>query len=101
MKTASSGNDAPVVTPVPSAAAGAKPTAVLVEQLPREAGWLLVTAGIVGLAVPGVLGTPFLLAGAVILAPGGSKLVSRWAGRSTMRQVSRFLDDLERRYPRR
>jgi len=97
MKTASSGNDAPA----PSAAAGAESTAVLVEQLPREAGWLLITAGIVGLVVPGVLGAPFLLAGAVILAPGGSKLLSRWAGRSTMRQVSRFLDDLERRYPRR
>jgi len=51
--------------------------------------------------VPGVLGTPFLLAGAGILAPGGSQLVSRWVGRSTMRQVGRFLDDLERRYPRR
>jgi len=101
MKTASSGDDAPVLAAAPSASAGAEPTAVLVEQLPREAGWLLMTAGIVGLVVPGVLGTPFLLAGAVILAPGGSQLVSRWAGRSTMRQVRRFLDDLERRYPRR
>jgi len=101
MKTASSSNNAPVVAPPGSAAAGAEPLAVRIEQLPREAGWLLITADIVGLVVPGVLGTPFLLAGAVILAPGGSKLVSRWAGRSTMRQVSRFLDDLERRYPRR
>ena len=100
MKTASSSNNAPVVAPPGSAAAGAELLAVRIEQLPREAGWLLITAGIVGLVVPGVLGTPFLLAGAVILAPGGSKLVSRWAGRSTMRQVSRFLDDLERRYPR-
>jgi len=89
MKTASSSNNAPVVAPPGSAAAGAEPLAVRIEQLPREAGWLLITAGIVGLVV------------AVILAPGGSKLVSRWAGRSTMRQVSRFLDDLERRYPRR
>ena len=70
-------------------------------QLPKEAGWLLITAGVVGLAVPGILGTPFLLAGAIVLAPGGSKLLSRWVGRSAMRQVSRFLDDLERRYPRR
>jgi hypothetical protein len=72
-----------------------------VEQLPKEAGWLLITAGVVGLAVPGVLGTPFLLAGAVVLVPGGSKLLSRWAGRSAMRQIGRFLDDLGRRYPRR
>jgi len=51
--------------------------------------------------VPGVLGTPFLLAGAVVLVPGGSKLLSRWAGRSAMRQIGRFLDDLGRRYPHR
>ena len=97
MKTASSGNDAPA----PSAAAGAESTAVLVEQLPREAGWLLITAGVVGLVVPGVLGTPFLLAGAAVLTPGGSKFLSRWAGHSATRQIGRFLDDLERRYPRR
>jgi hypothetical protein len=77
-------------------------------QLPKEAGWLLITAGVVGLAVPGILGTPFLLAGAVVVVPGGPKLLSRWVGRhpprivhSAMRQISRFIDDLERRYPRR
>jgi len=51
--------------------------------------------------VPGVVGTPFLLAGAVVLAPGGSKLLARWAPRSATRQLGRFLDDLERRFPRR
>jgi hypothetical protein len=78
-----------------------------VEQLPRGAGWLLITAGVAGLVVPGVPGTPFLLAGAIVLTPGGSRLLSRWVGRnppefvrSAMRQISRFLDDLERRYPR-
>ena len=78
-----------------------------VEQLPRGAGWLLITAGVVGLVVPGVPGAPFLLAGAILLTPGGSMLLSRWAGRnppkfvrSAMRPISRFLDDLERRYPR-
>jgi hypothetical protein len=74
-------------------------TPVRVDELPKEAGWLLITAGVVGLVVPGVLGTPFLLAGAVVLAPGGSRLLSRWAGHSAMRQIGRFLDDLERRYP--
>ncbi len=82
-------------------------TVLVVEQLPREVGWLLISAGMVGVVVPGVLGTPFLLAGAIVLAPGGSKLLSRWAGRnppkfvrSAMGQIGRFLDDLERRYPR-
>ena len=43
-------------------------TPVRIEGLPREAGWLLITAGVVGLVVPGMLGTPFLLAGAFVLA---------------------------------
>jgi hypothetical protein len=81
---------------------------VRLEQLPKDVGWLLVTAGVVGLAVPGMPGTPFLLAGGLILAPGGSNLLAHWRGRqppkfveSAMRQLGRFLDDLERRYPRR
>jgi hypothetical protein len=100
MKKVFSGNAAPVSEPAQDESAFHELAAVRVEQLPKEAGWLLITAGVVGLVVPGVLGTPFLLAGAVVLAPGGSKLLSRWAGHSAMRQVSRFLDDLERRYPR-
>jgi hypothetical protein len=79
-----------------------------VEHLPKEAGWALITAGMVGLVVPGIIGTPFLLAGAFVIAPGGPKLLSRWAGRNppkfarfAMRQIGRFLNDLERRYPRR
>jgi hypothetical protein len=78
-----------------------KLTAIRVERLPKDAGWLLITAGIVGLVVPGVFGAPFLLAGALVLAPGGTKLLSRWVGHSGMRQIGRFLDNLERRYPRR
>jgi len=79
-----------------------------VENLPREAGWLLVTAGVIGVIAPGVVGAPLLLAGAVVLAPGGPRLLSRWAGRkprkrvhAALRQICRMLDDLERRYPRR
>ena len=101
MKRASSGKATPVSEPAQDESAFHELTPVRVEQLPKEAGWLLITAGVVGLVVPGVLGTPFLLAGAVVLVPGGSKLLSRWAGHSAMRQVGRFLDDLERRYPRR
>jgi hypothetical protein len=81
-------------------------TVLRVEHLPREAGWMLVTAGVVGLIVPGVIGTPFLFAGVFVLVPGGPRLLSRWAGRNppkfvhtAMRQISRFLDNLERRYP--
>jgi hypothetical protein len=83
-------------------------TTLLIENLPREAGWVLVTAGVVGLIVPGIMGAPFLLAGAVVLTPGGSRRLSRWVGHkppklvhSAVRKISRFLDNLERRYPRR
>jgi hypothetical protein len=78
-----------------------------VEQLPRGAGWLLITAGVVGVVVPVVPGAPFLLAGAILLTPGGSRFLVRWVGRnppkfvrSAMRPINRFLVDLERRYPR-
>jgi len=101
MRRAPSDNAAPVFEPARDESAFHELTPVRVEELPKETGWLLITAGVVGLVVPGVPGTPFLLAGAVVLAPGGSKLLSRWAGHSTMRQIGRFLDDLERRYPRR
>jgi hypothetical protein len=84
-----------------------QPRVLRVEQLPTGAGWLLITAGVVGLVVPVVPGMPFLLTGAILLTPGGSRLLVRWVGRnppkfvrSMMRPISRFLDDLERRDPR-
>jgi hypothetical protein len=101
----------PAVTARPLAAEMAQDdeqTVLRFTRLPKEAGWFLITAGVVGLVVPGILGTPFLLAGAVVVASGGPKLLSRWVGRnppkivhSAMRQINRFIDDLERRYPRR
>lgn len=78
-----------------------------VGRLKHDVGWVLITAGIVGLIVPGVLGTPFLLLGALALWPGNRERVERWRkGHSpkffhgSMKQINRFLDDLERRYPR-
>ena len=78
-----------------------------VEHLNRGAGWALITAGIVGMVVPGVLGTPFLIMGALVLWPGSRKKVEHWRqGHSpklfhgAMKQINRFLDDLEKRYPR-
>ena len=78
-----------------------------VEHLDHGVGWVLVSAGLIGMVVPGVLGTPFLLMGALALWPGNRKTVERWRkGHSpkmfhgSMKQINRFLDDLERRYPR-
>ena len=78
-----------------------------VGHLKHDVGWVLVTAGIVGLILPGVLGTPFLIMGAFALWPGNRKRMEHWRqGHSPkffhggMKQINRFLDDLERRYPR-
>ena len=79
---------------------------IRLDRLTTEVGWLLVTAGVIGVIMPGIPGMPFLLVGALVVTPGGSKLLSRWAGNKpprfvngAMKQLGRFLDDLERRYP--
>ena len=83
-------------------------TAQRIQKLPHDVGWLLITAGVMGLIVPGVIGTPFLALGGLMLWPRSSHRAERWlAGHSpkpfkgSMRQINRFLDDLERRYPMR
>jgi hypothetical protein len=77
------------------------------DTLTTEVGWLLVTAGVIGVIAPGIPGTPFLIVGVLVITPGGTKLLSRWVGKNPprivkagMKHVGRFLDDLERRYPR-
>jgi hypothetical protein len=79
-----------------------------VEKLPRDVGWLLITAGLVGVVVPGVLGVPFLVLGGLVLMPLTSQRAEQWLGghspkmfEGSVRQINRFLDDLDRRYPRR
>ena len=74
--------------------------------MPRDAGWLLVTAGLMGEIAPGVIGTPFWAMGTMILCPRMEKRVESWLDvrspklfRGGMRQIGQFLDDLERRYP--
>ncbi|MFO1419053.1 MAG: hypothetical protein U1E83_10340 [Methylotetracoccus sp.] len=82
-------------------------TAKRMQALPQDVGWLLVTAGAVGVVMPGVLGLPFLVLGGLILWPKTNRRAERWLEghapklfQGSMRQISRFLDDLERRYPR-
>ena len=82
-------------------------TVLHLDTLTTEVGWLLVTAGVIGVIAPGIPGTPFLIVGVLVITPGGTKLLSRWVGKNPprivkagMKQIGRFLDDLERRYPR-
>jgi len=94
-------------SPVMVCAADDEAVVQRVEHLNHSVGWVLISAGIIGLVVPGVLGTPFLIMGGLALWPGNHKRVERWRqGHSpkrfhgAMKQINRFLDDLEKRYPR-
>jgi hypothetical protein len=78
-----------------------------ITNLPRDVGWMMVYVGVLGVILPGLPGAPFLIAGAAVLAPGGPQLLTRWAKRrpkgavhTGLKHINRWLDDLERRYPR-
>ena len=78
----------------------------LIGNLPKEVGVLLIIAGIGGLLLPGPIGSPFLLLGSVTLWPTAfGKLEAAFRNRfpklhrKGMRQIKRFLADLDRRYP--
>lgn len=78
------------------------------QRLPREMGVMLVTVGVLGLVLPGMVGTPFLLTGGLLLWPRGFRGVDRWLRKRCprlhdqgMTQLIRYLDDMERRYPSR
>ncbi|NCX97739.1 MAG: hypothetical protein EBX35_03965 [Planctomycetia bacterium] len=75
-------------------------------RVPREVGVLLVTIGVIGLVLPGLMGTPALLAGGLLLWPKGFRSANDWLGRRCpkihaqgLEQLVRYLDDMERRYP--
>jgi hypothetical protein len=75
--------------------------------LPAEVGAVLVTVGIGGLILPGPFGTPFILAGGLVLAPRYFHRAELWVQknlpnvhRAGRRRLDRFIDDFEKRYPR-
>jgi Putative transmembrane protein (PGPGW) len=91
--------DAPTPAPEPEAPAN------LTTTLPKELGVMLVSAGIIGVVLPGP-GTPVLVAGGLILWPEAFGRVERWfqkrfpeTHRMGVGHINRFLTDLERRYP--
>jgi hypothetical protein len=78
-----------------------------IANVPRDVGWLMISVGVIGVILPGIIGTPFLVAGVAVLAPGGPQLLTDWVRRNPkaatlvgLKQMGRWLDDLERRYPR-
>jgi hypothetical protein len=76
-----------------------------IKDLPREVGAMLVSVGVLGVVLPGMMGAPAIIAGGLVLWPGTFGKFESWFQRrypemhkQGMRQVSRYLDDLERRY---
>jgi hypothetical protein len=77
-----------------------------IRQLPPEVGAVLITVGVAGIILPGPIGTPLLLAGGLALMPSVFGRLERWFERRFpkahyhgMRNVDRFIDDLEKRFP--
>jgi hypothetical protein len=77
-----------------------------IQRLPPEVGAVLVAVGIAGMILPGPVGTPLLLAGGLALMPAVFGRAERWFEKRFpnlhwhgMKNVNRFIDDLERRFP--
>jgi hypothetical protein len=87
-------------------AANDESTVRRIKDLPKEFGVMLVSVGVLGVVLPGVMGVPALVAGGLVLWPGNFRGLDEWLRRRNpglyhrgMEQLGRFLDDLERRYP--
>ncbi len=106
-------NVAPITaSPAPAAPrgtelAGDATPARSLEQLPSEVGAMLVSVGALGVVLPGMAGAPALVMGGMVLWPKTFAPVDRWLQRRFpdthnlgMKQIARYLDDLDRRFPR-
>ncbi len=78
-----------------------------IKDLPKEVGVMLMTVGVLGLVLPGVVGTPAAIAGGLVLWPRAFGKIENWFERKfpethkhSLYQINRFLDDLDARYPR-
>jgi hypothetical protein len=89
----------------PASAPAPEPPIALAVTPSKDLGLMLVSAGIIGVVLPGP-GAPALVAGGLMLWPGAFGKVERWfhrrfpeAHRKGIGHINRFLSDLERRYP--
>lgn len=78
----------------------------LLGKLPPEIGTMLIAIGIAGILLPGPIGTPMLIAGALVywpktFAPLERSFAKRCPGihREGVIQIKRFISDLNRRFP--
>jgi hypothetical protein len=75
-------------------------------KLPAEVGLLIMGVGVVGLLLPGPIGTPLIVSGGLSLWPRAFRPADRWMRRNCPKThasgsnwLLRFKADLERRYP--
>lgn len=78
----------------------------LLGKLPPEIGAMLIIAGVAGVLLPGPIGTPMIIAGALVVWPKTFAPVERSFAkycphlhREGVRQVRRYVSDLQRRFP--
>jgi hypothetical protein len=77
-----------------------------IKDLPKEVGVMLMTVGVLGLVLPGVVGAPAMIAGGLVLWPKAFGKVENWfeskfpkVHKQSLHQIHRYLNDLESRYP--
>jgi len=94
--------------PAQSAAVASQEEEVLrqIRNLPPDLAVLLVSVGALGFVLPGIIGTPALIAGGLALWPKAFGRVDNWFAkrypvvhRKSLHQMGRFLADLDSRYP--
>lgn len=85
---------------------GRKDALSRIEKLPRDVGWMLLAGGLMSEVVMGL--PPFWVIGILILYPQIAAPLTGFLDRKapgalsrSLDFVDRYLDDLERRYPRR
>ncbi len=78
----------------------------LLGKLPPEIGMLLVISGVAGILLPGLVGTPLLIAGGVSIWPKTFEPIERWFSRrfpavhkEGVIQIKEFISDLNKRFP--
>ena len=78
----------------------------LLGKLPPEIGMLLVISGVAGVLLPGLVGTPRLIAGGVSIWPKTFEPIERWfsrrfpsAHKEGVVQIKEFISDLHKRFP--
>ncbi|MDB5337575.1 MAG: hypothetical protein JWN70_3194 [Planctomycetaceae bacterium] len=75
-------------------------------KLPPEIGTMLMAVGIAGILLPGPVGTPMLIAGALVIWPKTfsplERSFAKWCPgihHEGVTQIKRFISDLNRRFP--